>query len=97
MRWFAVLFLGLASFVYVPRANACSCMKLTPSEGLTSSSAVFTGEVVDIANARQWSKHVDEIILRIILFHHWRSMSTGTNRIDANPSRRKFDCRAARQ
>ena len=48
MRWLAVLSVGLASFVYAPDASACSCMKLTPSEGLTSSSAVFTGEVIDI-------------------------------------------------
>jgi MYXO-CTERM domain-containing protein len=45
MRWIAVLFLGLASLAYAPEARACSCMRLTPSEGLTSSYAVFTGEV----------------------------------------------------
>lgn len=48
MRWIVVLFLGLASLVYAPEARACSCMTLTPSEGLTSSHAVFTGEVTDI-------------------------------------------------
>jgi hypothetical protein len=48
MRWIAVLFLGLASLGYAPEARACSCMELTPSEGLTSSYAVFTGEVIEI-------------------------------------------------
>ena len=33
---------------YAPEARACSCMRLTPSEGLTSSHAVFTGEVTKI-------------------------------------------------
>ena len=48
MRWFLVLFVGLAALAYAPEARACSCMKLTPSEGLTSSYAVFTGEVTAI-------------------------------------------------
>ena len=48
MRWIVLLFLGLATLAYAPEARACSCMKLTPSEGLTSSFAVFTGEVTDI-------------------------------------------------
>ena len=48
MRWFALWILGLSSLAYVPKAHACSCMKLTPSEGLTSSHAVFTGEVTKI-------------------------------------------------
>jgi hypothetical protein len=48
MRWIAVLFLGLAGLAYAPEAHACSCMQLTPSEGLTSSYAVFTGEVTAI-------------------------------------------------
>jgi hypothetical protein len=48
MRWFAVLLVCLASVGYAPAAHACSCMKLTASEGLTSSYAVFTGEVIDI-------------------------------------------------
>lgn len=48
MRFGALLILGLASLAYAPEAHACSCMKLTPSEGLTSSYAVFTGEVTGI-------------------------------------------------
>jgi hypothetical protein len=48
MRWIALLSLGLASLTYGAQAHACSCMKLTPSEGLTSSYAVFTGEVTRI-------------------------------------------------
>ena len=48
MRWFTLLFSCLLGLAQAAEANACSCMKLTPSEGLTSSHAVFTGEVVDI-------------------------------------------------
>ena len=48
MRWLVVLFVGLASLAHTTEARACSCMKLTPSEGFTSSFAVFTGEVIDI-------------------------------------------------
>ncbi len=48
MRLIVVVFLGLASLAYAPEARACSCMQLTPSEGLTSSYAVFTGEVIEI-------------------------------------------------
>ena len=48
MRWFSMLVVALAMLSYAPSARACSCMSLTPSEGLTSSYAVFTGEVTDI-------------------------------------------------
>lgn len=48
MRLIALLFFGLAGLAYAPEARACSCMQLTPSEGLTSSYAVFTGEVIAI-------------------------------------------------
>ena len=48
MRVIALFFLVLASLAYAPEVRACSCMKLTPSEGLTSSYAVFTGEVTGI-------------------------------------------------
>lgn len=48
MRWFVALFVALAGSTYAAEADACSCMKLTPSEGFTSSHAVFTGEVIDI-------------------------------------------------
>jgi len=48
MRWFVVLSLGLLGVAHSSEARACSCMKLSPSEGLSSSHAVFTGEVIDI-------------------------------------------------
>ena len=48
MRWFPTLVVALSVLSYAPHAHACSCMRLTPSEGLTSSYAVFTGEVTDI-------------------------------------------------
>lgn len=48
MRWLLVFLIGLAGFTQTSEARACSCMKLTPSEGLTSSYAVFTGEVTTI-------------------------------------------------
>jgi hypothetical protein len=48
MRWLVVLFLGLASLAQTSEARACSCIKLSPSEGLSSSHAVFTGEVTAI-------------------------------------------------
>ncbi len=35
MRWLIVFFIGLASFAQTSEARACSCMKLSPSEGLT--------------------------------------------------------------
>ena len=43
-----MLVVALVVLSYAPSAHACSCMSLTPSEGLTSSYAVFTGEVTDI-------------------------------------------------
>ena len=48
MRCFVALFVALAGSTYAAEADACSCMKLTPAEGFTSSYAVFTGEVIDI-------------------------------------------------
>jgi len=48
MRWLLVFFIGLASFTQTSEARACSCMKVTPSEGLSASYAVFTGEVTEI-------------------------------------------------
>jgi len=48
MRWFIVLLLGLLGSAHASEARACSCMKLSPSEGLSSSEAVFSGEVIDI-------------------------------------------------
>jgi hypothetical protein len=48
MRWLVVLLLGLTSLAQASEARACSCMRLSPSEGLSSSHAVFTGEVIEI-------------------------------------------------
>lgn len=48
MRWLVVFCLGLASLTHPSEASACSCMQLSPSEGLSSSYAVFTGEVIEI-------------------------------------------------
>jgi len=65
MRWIVLLFLGLASLTYAPKARACSCMKLTPSEGLTSSVAVFTGEVTDIEKNQATRFGGLEVTLRV--------------------------------
>ncbi|MGB8224965.1 MAG: hypothetical protein WCF10_20410 [Polyangiales bacterium] len=48
MRWLVISCLGLVSLAHASEARACSCMKLSPSEGLSSSEAVFTGEVIDV-------------------------------------------------
>ena len=48
MRWLIVFLIGLASFTQTSEARACSCMKISPSEGLSSSHAVFTGEVTKL-------------------------------------------------
>ena len=48
MRWLLVFLIGLASFAQTSEARACSCMKLTPAEGLSSAYAVFIGEVTKI-------------------------------------------------
>ena len=48
MRWLFVCLLGVSSFALTSEASACSCMRLTPAEGLSSSQAVFTGEVVSV-------------------------------------------------
>jgi hypothetical protein len=65
MRCFVVLFLGLATLGYAPEARACSCMKLTPSEGLTSSYAVFTGEVTEIEKNKATRFGGLEVTLRV--------------------------------
>lgn len=65
MRWFAVLFLGLASLSHATEARACSCMQLTASEGLTSSSFVFTGEVLEIAKNEATRFGGLEVTLRV--------------------------------
>jgi MYXO-CTERM domain-containing protein len=43
-----VFLIGLASFTQTSEARACSCMRITPAEGLSSAYAVFTGEVTTI-------------------------------------------------
>ncbi len=48
MRWLIVFFLGVSSWALTNEATACSCMKLTPAEGLSSSQAVFTGEAIAV-------------------------------------------------
>lgn len=48
MRWLLAILIGLASFSQSSEARACSCMKLTPAEGLSSAYAVFIGEVTKI-------------------------------------------------
>lgn len=65
MRSVICVILGLASFIYAPEASACSCMKLTPSEGFTSSYAVFTGEVIDIAKNEATRFGGLEVTLRV--------------------------------
>ena len=48
MRLLVVLFLGLASLAQASEASACSCIKMSPSEGRSSSRTVFSGEVIQI-------------------------------------------------
>lgn len=48
MRWLIFLVLAASSWSVGSEASACSCMKLTPEEGLSSSHAVFSGEVTNI-------------------------------------------------
>jgi hypothetical protein len=65
MRWLVVFFLGLASLAQTSEARACSCMQLSPSEGLSSSHAVFTGEVTDIERNEATRFGGLEITLRV--------------------------------
>ena len=65
MRWLIVFLIGLASVTQTSEARACSCMKLSPSEGLTSSYAVFTGEVIQIAPNKATTFGGIEITLRV--------------------------------
>jgi hypothetical protein len=65
MRFAALLFLALVTLAYTPRAHACSCMKLTPSEGLTSSYAVFTGVVTQIEKNTRTRFGGLEVTLRV--------------------------------
>ena len=68
MRWLVVLFLALASLAQTSEVRACSCMQLSPSEGLSSSHAVFTGEVTDIAPNQATRFGGLEITLRVKRF-----------------------------
>lgn len=65
MRASALLFLVLFGLTYAPTAHACSCMALTPSEGFTSSYAVFTGEVTDIAKNESTAFRGREVTLKV--------------------------------
>lgn len=65
MRCFVALFVALAGLTYAAEANACSCVKLTPAEGFTSSYAVFTGEVIDIEKNRSTPFGGLEVTLRV--------------------------------
>lgn len=65
MRALVVLSLLFVALGYAPRALACSCMKLTPSEGFTSSTAVFTGEVTDIGKNESTRFGGREVTLRV--------------------------------
>ena len=65
MRWLVVLFLGLASLASTSEARACSCIKLSPSEGRSSSHAVFTGEVTGIEPNKATRFGGLEITLRV--------------------------------
>jgi hypothetical protein len=65
VRWVAFLSFVFVAIVYASNANACSCRRLTPSEGFTSSYAVFTGEVVDITKNRSTRFGGLEVTLRV--------------------------------
>jgi len=65
MRWLVVLLLSLVSVAQTSEARACSCMQLSPSEGLSSSHAVFTGEVTDIEPNKATRFRGLEITLRV--------------------------------
>jgi hypothetical protein len=65
MRWLIVFLLGLASIAQTSEAKACSCMRLTPAEGLSSSQAVFTGEAVAIEKNEATRFGGLEITLRV--------------------------------
>jgi hypothetical protein len=65
MRALVVLVFGLSSWALGADAHACSCMKLTPAEGLSSSHAVFTGEVISIAKNEATQFGGLEVTLRV--------------------------------
>lgn len=49
MRWLSLLVVGLAAFVPINEARACSCMKQSLQDGMTQSQAIFEGTVTKIA------------------------------------------------
>jgi len=65
MRWFILLVLGLASLAPASEARACSCMKLTPAEGLSSSNVVFSGVVTQIEKNEATRFGGIEVTLRV--------------------------------
>jgi MYXO-CTERM domain-containing protein len=65
MRWLVVLFLGLAGLAQTSEARACSCINLSPSEGRSSSHAIFTGEVIEIGPNQATGFGGLEITLRV--------------------------------
>ena len=65
MRWLVVLVFGLSSWALSGDASACSCMKLTPAQGLSSSHAVFSGEVTNIAQNEATRFRGLEVTLRV--------------------------------
>jgi hypothetical protein len=65
MRWLAIAMLGLVSLAHAAEARACSCMALSPAEGLSSSHAVFTGEVTAITKNEATKFGGLEVTLRV--------------------------------
>jgi hypothetical protein len=65
MRWLAISMLGLVSLTQAAEARACSCMALSPAEGLSSSHAVFTGEVTAITKNEATRFGGIEVTLRV--------------------------------
>lgn len=65
MRWLIFLVLAVSSWSVGAEAYACSCMKLTPEEGLSSSHAVFSGEVTNITKNEATRFGGLEVTLRV--------------------------------
>lgn len=65
MRWIIALALAVSSWALGAEAFACSCMKLTPAEGLSSSHAVFSGEVIRIEKNETTKFGGLEVTLRV--------------------------------
>jgi hypothetical protein len=65
MRQLALFSFVLGSLVHASEAQACSCLKLSPSEGFAASQAVFTGEVIAIGPNETTKFGGLEITLRV--------------------------------